>query len=355
MFVAFLSVFLSLYGLLNWYAVWRVAGLFGLKRGWWTVVVALFLALSFVAAMLLTRSAVQPLAKAVYIAAVVWMGSVFILACVLLLQEVMRLFLTLAPRQWGIVVLCTAAVLVAIALVFGNILTVKEVSIASERIKEPVRIVHLTDIHLGMVHGDAHVERIVQRTRALEPDIVVITGDLFDGPGEYDVRTLQRFDTLGVPVVFVYGNHEWYTGEKTIDELLAQTRMTVLRNGSTTMKGITILGIDDSDDKSAAVGERERLAKTDGFTLLLYHRPSPWRDMTGVDLQLSGHTHAGQIFPFTLLVLLAERPVIGLHERVDSTGRTSRLYVSPGTGTWGPPMRLGSANQIAVINLGPAS
>jgi predicted MPP superfamily phosphohydrolase len=346
----FFLVFLSIYGLLNYYVLWRLATLFAVKRNLTFYVLLAALTLSFLAAMLLESRASGALGSVAYFAAMTWAGTVFILACLLALHELVRLILPLAPRTYGLIVLAAGLILVIGSLVNGALLDVKEIVLTSPKIKEQLRLVQVTDIHLGPLRDDAYVARIIQKVKALQPDAVLITGDLIDGPGTYNPGTIQRFDSIGAPVFFVTGNHEGFAGTGIIKRLLNNTNIRWLRNESVNFKGIELIGIDDNDDRKAVAQTLARIPIDEKkYSLLLYHRPGAFAYLAGVDLVLSGHAHAGQIVPFNLIEYPLEHPVSGLHRRGNMT-----IYVSDGTGTWGPPMRLGSSNEITLITLKPA-
>jgi predicted MPP superfamily phosphohydrolase len=221
------------------------------------------------------------------------------------------------------------------------------------------RIVQLTDVHVGPTIGEDFIRQLVTKVNALEPDLVAITGDLVDG----SVAELGRFVApLGGlrakdGVYFVTGNHEYYSG---VDEWLAflsTLGIRVLRNERVAIggdSGFDLAGIDDASAAGYGHGHGSDLPRAvhgrdpDRALVLLAHQPKgiDLAERLGVDLQLSGHTHGGQIFPFTYLVKLVYPFIAGLYRR----GRI-QVYVSEGTGYWGPPMRVGTAAEITNIEL----
>jgi predicted MPP superfamily phosphohydrolase len=225
---------------------------------------------------------------------------------------------------------------------------------------EGYRIVQLSDIHVGPTIGRGFIDEIVQRVNSLQPDLVVITGDLIDG-------TVEQLSDLVAPLgqlkardglFFTTGNHEYYwPGLERWFAFLAGLGIRVLRNERVSIGGdggFELAGIDDIsasnyDDGHGADLERA-LAGRDASrpVVLMAHNPRQVEDARrlGVDLQLSGHTHGGQLFPMTFLVRLYMHYVAGLYE----VGRT-QLYVSRGTGYWGPPMRLGAPAEISELTL----
>ena len=225
---------------------------------------------------------------------------------------------------------------------------------------EAFRIVQLTDVHVGPILRREFLADLVARTNALEPDVVAITGDLVDGTVDElrdvvaplaDLRARQG-------VFFVTGNHEYYSGAEAWLAHLPTLGVRVLRNERVELRRgaevIDLAGIDDATAKDfgpphgadldrALAGRDARRA-----VILLAHQPRQVFDAErlGVDLQLSGHTHGGQIAPFGLFVRLVQPVVAGLGRFGPTT-----LYVSRGAGTWGPPMRLANPAEITVVEL----
>lgn len=214
-------------------------------------------------------------------------------------------------------------------------------------------IAHLTDVHIGPMIGREFAEVLVRRVNALRPDAVVITGDLVDGrlselrPHIEPLRSLRAHDG----VFSVTGNHEYYWNAEPWMEHIRSLGITVLRNERITLRdAIELAGVDDStaaEDVPRAVRGRDPARP---LVLLAHHPRTIERAMkAGVDLQLSGHTHGGQLLPLGWLARLFDPKVAGL-AKFGSTW----LYVSEGTGFWGPPLRVGTRCEIAAITLVPA-
>ncbi len=219
------------------------------------------------------------------------------------------------------------------------------------------RIVQLSDIHIGPILGRDFAAALVERCNALRPDLIALTGDLVDGSVKHLAEEVAPFARLRAPhgVYFVTGNHDHYSGVRDWVRVVAGLGLRVLRNERVTIEAngacFDLAGVDDHNG-SFEKGWREDLpAALDGRDperplLLLAHDPRTFkraREM-GVDLQLSGHTHGGQIWPFRYLVRLYTRWVSGLYREGDA-----QLYVSRGTGFWGPPMRLLEPAEITEI------
>lgn len=224
-----------------------------------------------------------------------------------------------------------------------------------------MRIVQISDLHTGPTMRRAYVQRVVDMTKQLAPDLIALTGDIVDGSVARlasQVAPLQAL-TAGGRAFFVLGNHDYYSGAARWTAHFEAMGFRVLRNDHVTIaRGAARLLIGGVDDFAARMsdpdaGPRPDLA-TDGaagpdFRLLLAHNPkiAPLAEQAGFDLQLSGHTHAGQFFPWTIVIHWIHGPhAAGLSRR----GRLW-VYVSAGTGTWGPPVRLGSWPELTLLRL----
>lgn len=220
---------------------------------------------------------------------------------------------------------------------------------------EGYRIAQITDLHIGHTIGRRYVERVVRLAERLAPDLVALTGDMVDGPVARlaaDVAPLERI-AAGGRAYFVLGNHDCYSGADAWIAKFREMGMRVLLNEPALVeKGGARLLIGGVVDPTFAA-PRPDLAAQGGeaahFRLLLAHNPriAPLGERAGFDLQISGHTHAGQFFPWTLAVRLVHAPhVAGLSRE----GRM-QVYVSAGTGTWGPPVRFGTSPELTLIRL----
>jgi uncharacterized protein len=215
------------------------------------------------------------------------------------------------------------------------------------------RLVQISDVHVGPLLRKDWVAHIVDRIRALSPDLVAITGDLVDGRVHElreHVAPLARIDARR-GVFFVTGNHEYYSGVEEWYAHLPSLGVRPLRNERVEVApGLELAGIEDptgDPDLSTALAGRD----PQSALVLLAHQPRQFPEAArrGVSLTLSGHTHGGQIWPFSWLVALAQPYLAGLHRRGDS-----QLYVSRGTGFWGPPMRVFAPAEITLLKLQPA-
>jgi predicted MPP superfamily phosphohydrolase len=284
-----------------------------------------------------------------HVASTFWLGLLFMFAFTLLGWDVVRQFVSVPREIAGPIIVAIALGAVIFGLMNARFLRTREVVIPTDKVEGEVRVAHLSDVHIGTFYSARFLERVVERTNSLDPDIVVITGDLADGGHPYTGETFAALNDLKAPVYYVTGNHEHYAGLSQVLSALDETKVTRLVNGMVEEKGIQIIGVDywaERDEVATAIdGNEIDPAK---FSLVLYHVPRQLKAIKErkVDLMLSGHTHAGQFFPFTVFSKMIWRKGKGLHD----LGGT-RLFVSHGIGTWGPPIRVGTSSMVALIRI----
>ncbi|MDP3283017.1 MAG: metallophosphoesterase [Desulfobacterales bacterium] len=218
-------------------------------------------------------------------------------------------------------------------------------------------IVQISDVHLGLIVREERLKRIIALINGASPDLLISTGDLVDGQINRMTGLAELLQDIrpGFGKFAVTGNHEMYAGLGQAIGFTERAGFRVLRNEGITAGGlINVVGVDDPATGgvtySQPVPEKSLLLKasSERFTLLLKHRPAVERESLGLfDLQLSGHVHKGQIFPFNLLTYLfyPVRTGFALYPQ------NSALYVSRGTGTWGPPIRFLAPPEVTVIEL----
>jgi predicted MPP superfamily phosphohydrolase len=345
----------------------------------WATAALIALAVSMPATMMVLRRVPPAWAAAVAWPVFVWMGLMFIAFLLVLLGDVVRLLVLLGARAGGGGLdpgrrLLLARVLGGGAGVAAGVvgayavhrararLEVTEVKVALPRLPlaaAGTTIVQITDLHVGATISRAFVEQVVAQTNALAPDLVAITGDLVDGSVDRLRDAVAPLAGLRARhgVFFVHGNHEYFSGARAWEAELRRLGIRVLLNERVTVgegaAALDVAGIDDwsgrrqggpGPDLARALAGRDPARPV----VLLAHQPKAIVEAARhrVDLQLSGHTHGGQIWPFGLFVKLQQPYVEGLHRH----GETF-IYVSPGTGYWGPPMRLGTRSELTRITL----
>jgi uncharacterized protein len=372
----FLLSFLLVYGSMHAYALFRAKTALAFGPGTTLALLPLLgvLLCAPIVTHQLSRHGYEDAARITAHAGYLWMGFLFFFVCLNLSADLLRLPLRAVGRG-GVAAsaaawiagrsafLCIAGLAVALsayAIVEATRIEVVRVRIVTDRLPPSVpslRIAQITDLHLGHIHRTGKAGEVAALVARERPDLFVSTGDLVDGEldGVEGLAEILR----GIPAprgkIAVLGNHEYYAG---IDRSIAFTRksgFTLLRDESLTIDdAVRIAGVDDpagarygragGTSEAALLGNRP-----DGrFTLLLKHRPKLDPATGGnFDLQLSGHTHHGQLFPFRLLTRLAY-PLLGGDHPVPGGGI---LHVSRGTGTWGPPMRFLAPPEITVVDI----
>jgi uncharacterized protein len=269
----------------------------------------------------------------------------------------------LAPRK----ALAGIGFAIAAATVWGAIeaktIRVRELHVAASQLPAgaaPVRLLQISDLHLSTYRGARLLGQVLRRAQAARPDIVVCTGDLIDSPYR-DLQDLaERFRTLQPPLGMysIFGNHEYYAGVDNANAFHGEAGFHVLRGEALDVGPyLRLAGVDDPAGRYTGAPCREDELPLLGsgaagrFVVLLKHQPRLRPDALGrFDLQLSGHTHGGQVFPFHWLVRALYPRFAGSFD----TPTRSRLYVSRGAGTWGPPLRLFAPPELTLIRIEPA-
>jgi len=223
-------------------------------------------------------------------------------------------------------------------------------SVSSDKIKKTYKLMHLSDVHAGS-RSKSFVEKMVTQAMQQQPDIIFITGDLLDSSA-VDANYLQPLKKFTCPVFLCLGNHERYENLQNAIDAIQANNVRVLRDESVSLDDLEIIGIDDAERHTQVESVLPSIKRSSGkFLILLYHKPQGFEFAANnsVDLMLSGHTHGGQIWPFGLLVRRQFPLISGKYQQ-----NTATLYVSEGTGTWGPVMRLGTKSEMTLITLAPA-
>jgi predicted MPP superfamily phosphohydrolase len=373
--ISFFFFVFAVYGSVHVYAFLKARNAlqFGLFAG---VVIAVFMLL-MIFALFLVRALedhdYEISARVLAYVAYFWMAVLFLFFCSSLLFDIGALltrtvgWLTQtdpfpyfpSARLSFFICLCISLVINLYGYFEASEIRIEHVRIVTTKLPpdiDRITIAQITDVHLGLIVRHERLEKMLALVRSEKPDILVSTGDLVDA----QINHLTGLGELlrGVKTPYgnyaITGNHEYYAG---IEKALAFTRdsgFTVLRNEARDVGPITLVGVDDRTavqmKLEKPMSERALLAKQnhDRFILFLKHQPRIDTSTIGLfDLQLSGHTHKGQIFPFTLLVRLTYPMIAGNYD----LGRRSLLHVSRGTGTWGPPIRFLSPPEVTVIEL----
>lgn len=295
-------------------------------------------------------------------------GVVFMLLLYLTLAFLLvRLVETAWPvrKAWsGTVALVAAAATTAAGVAQARSFRVREVEIAPPGLQARVTVMHLSDVHVGNHRGRDYLQRIVDSTNARAPDLVVITGDLLDAASAFAPGVLDPLVGFRAPVFYVGGNHEQEVDHGRAEQAVADRGVRVLRNEVVETHGLQLVGLrymrpdpetldlHPSNERATFKSVLPTLpVAADVPAVLLHHSPvgARYAAARGIDLMLAGHTHAGQVFPVTLIAALIFPVNRGLHVR-DGL----QIHVSPGTGTFLAPLRVGTSNEIDLLHLVPA-
>ncbi|MDY6820434.1 MAG: metallophosphoesterase [Deferribacterota bacterium] len=234
----------------------------------------------------------------------------------------------------------------------GNIV-IKKVYINSSKINKEVKIAYLSDIHLGITTLEGRVRKLIRQLKNINPDIIILGGDFIDGQHDNIDKYVNLFRDLNIRYgkYAVLGNHEYYAGRLYSEGIIKSAGFVLLNNESAIIKdlNICITGIEDIvSDKAKELNLLKSSYNNKCFNIYLKHKPIVnSKAINYFDLQLSGHTHNGQIFPFGLLEKLHYKYMSGLYKLKNNTF----IYVSKGTLTWGPPIRVLAKPEISLINI----
>lgn len=298
-----------------------------------------------------------------YRVAAILTGVMLYLVLSLLLMDLIHLFIKMKPLVFGISALTLTFVITVYGLWNATNIKLTHVEVTIKGLKEEVRVMHLSDLHVGHFRAKKYMQKLVDMSIAEAPDLVVITGDFFDGKIQLKMENLEPLKQFSVPIYFVEGNHDGYSGVKKIKGYLRETGVNVLENELEECGELQIVGLNhmqaDGDTHSIPPNPTEKSIRSVLSTLnidknrpaiLLHHSPDgmKYANEYGIDLYLAGHTHAGQLFPINFLNDLLFKYNKGLGEY-----KGSKIFVSQGAGTFGPPMRVGTKSEIILITLIP--
>ena len=362
--IIFILIFSSIYLGMHYYVYTRIITGLMLKVPAINYLKTFFLiaALSFVLSEYLSRHISTSWVKYFAYLGVIWIGIISISFSVFFISDIFKIFIHTQNFKYYSTICSIIAILLVTAFSLYNVsreIRIKEVKIKIDKVPKELSgftIVQLSDVHVDLLKSVKWLDDIVSKTNALNPDLIVITGDLID----YDLCNLEEYCKIlkklksKYGVYGITGNHEYYTGYEKFLNIAENINMKVLKNEKVTIAdSIELVGTNDEAGKRFPGGSPDlKLAlKGSDFkkpVILLAHRPTRFKEAVdlGVDLQLSGHTHAGQIPPVDLITKLIFKYPYGLHKL-----KSSYIYTTFGTGTWGPPMRLFSRSEIVKIIL----
>ena len=359
----FILAFLGFVVGVNIYFSKRFSWYFGISQIYKLYIAFALLTVFLLGGIIVFSNSVSPFGRLAYMLASVSMGFALYLIMSVIVVDLVHFIVKVHPVYYGITALALAAIVFICGIwnAYNPRTSYIEVPIAG--ITKEIRALHLSDVHLGHFRGKDYLQKVVDTAKKLDPDLVFLTGDLFDGKIRLDGDVISPLGQLEMPVYFVEGNHDGYSGAERIKQELRATGVIVLENEVTNWGEFQIIGLNYMPADSQALAMhgggkhstiKETLANLDinkeKPSILLHHSPVGihYASEQGVDLYLAGHTHGGQLFPVNHIVKLMFRYSGGLHEY-----NGTQVYVSRGTGTFGPPLRVGTRSELAVFNLKP--
>ena len=375
----FLFTFFLIYASIHLYAYLKIkaAFAFGITTSIFLISFMVIMVFAPIVIRLSEKQGLEFFARLMSYAGYTWMGLLFLFTSASIIIDIYHFLIYLSGlilRKDLIAFIPSSRISFFIPLILSILIAIygsfeaknirtERIMIRSHKIPESIgrlRIVQISDVHLGLIVRKERLEKILKEVKGVEPDLLVSTGDLVDGQinGLPGLAELLRDINPRYGKFAITGNHEFYAGLKQAMDFTEKAGFTILRGEGLTIAGLfNIAGVDDPAGKNYGlfreVEEKKLLSglPTEKFTLFLKHRPFLDRNAIGLfDLQLSGHTHKGQIFPLGLITRLFYTADSGYLALQDN----SHLYVSRGSGTWGPPIRFLSPPEVTMIEILPA-
>lgn len=336
---------------------------FGIDQTWLAYVgTSLLVVLFFVGSVAFVNST-GAVGHTLYKIASIVMGVYLFLILSFLVVDAISLVLNIAPKTYGIIGMGIALIVSIFGYWNSTNIRLTELNIPIKGLEKEIKAVHLTDTHIGHFRVNGFLQKIIDKTNAQNPDVIFLTGDYLDSKYALNKMHFEPLRQLKAPMYFVDGNHDKATDNDSIMALMRSVGVTVLENETTHFNGLQIVGLnhmlaDRNSFDMHASGDNPTVDETlqklnidrDKPTVLLHHAPNGiiHANQYGIDLYLAGHTHAGQIFPFNLFANLIFEYNRGLHDY-----KGTKVFVSEGIGTMGPPFRVGTKSEIVSLTLSP--
>ncbi len=363
-----ITMFLVFVGIIvgaNIYLAKRFTMFFSFGATWPLYVLFPAITIFMMFGMFTTINAVSSTGHIIHITASVTVGFVLYLLISTIAVDAFGLLFKIKPLYSGLSAISLALLITVYGLWNATNIRISEVDIPIMGLEKSIKAVHLTDTHIGHMRDGGDLQKIVDMINEQNPDVVFFTGDLLDSKIQLKNESLDPLGNLQSPIFFVEGNHDEYTGVDVIKDYLRKIGVIVLENevkewDHLQIVGLTYMNADenttgphtDPNGKNVKGILKELPIDSNKPSVLLHHGPNGigYANEAGIDLYLAGHTHGGQIWPITHIAGLMFEYNKGLH---DYNG--TKVYVSQGTGTFGPPMRVGTYSELTVLNLVPGS
>lgn len=325
--------------------------------------VFVFLAVSFILSVIFASNFNNLLSRTLYTLSVTWLGFLGYLFLSSVVFSLCTLFAKLIDKPVNIVGMILIAVSIIggiYGLIHARQIVVSEISVEVPNLPESWkgrRLVLVADMHLGQVNSRAFATKVVEKINSLSPDIVLMPGDLYDGVKVDEIDIVEPLRALRATfgTYFSTGNHENFGDNSKFLSAVSGTGIKVLNDEMIVVDGLQIIGVDDTTSTNRETFSRvvEGLGIDRGVaSILMKHQPNLLEipHDAGISLQVSGHTHRAQMFPFGYIPKLIYK---GFDYGLNTFGTDSSLKVitTSGVGTWGPPMRVGTDSEIMLVTL----
>jgi predicted MPP superfamily phosphohydrolase len=358
--ILFLILFLGLLTGGDIYLSKRFAFFFSVEKTGLLYITFTFLIVFMLSGMFIFMNRSSVVSSYIYTIAAVITGIMLYLLLSTILFDLLNFLLKMPPKVQGLLSLSFAVLISLFGIWNASKIRISERDVVLSGLTENLKAVHLSDIHLGHIRGKGYLEKTVKKVNEQDPDLIFITGDLFDGKKLINKDEFSPMQELNAPVFFVEGNHDVYSDVDNIKAFLKNQGIHVLENEIELQRGIQIVGLNHMrpDNESADIHAPKGNTIKDVLqtlhinkkkpSVLLHHSPDgiQYANKAGIDLYLSGHTHGGQLFPGNLIVNLVYK-----YSKGEAVYKNTKIIVSQGSGTWGPPMRVGTKSEIIVLNL----
>lgn len=360
---AILVIILVIFVLSVIYLSKKIILVFGIENSGMVYTAMSAIAIAFLFGFGAFMNATGALEHTLYKVAAIIMGVYLFLVLSFLVTDSIGIFVKLPPVTYGMIGFGLAFLVSVYGYWNAANTRITHVNVPMQGLHQEMKAVHLTDIHIGHFRTHGFLQQLVDKTNAQNPDVIFLTGDYLDSRFALQKKHFEPLKQLNAPVFFVDGNHDHATNNDSIVALMRSVGVNVMANEVTHFNGLQIIGLNHmlADRNSLdmhASGHNPTIEETlprlninnEKATVLLHHAPNGIKHANkfGVDLYLAGHTHAGQIFPFNFFAHLMFEYNRGLHDF-----KGTKVYVSEGIGTFGPPFRIGTKSEIISFTLSP--
>src|ERR1035437_271980 len=361
--IVFASIMALVISLVHFIIYKLIVTIFYFSVTWriFTGVILAVLGISFIIASILTFYFNNSFTSFLYTISASWIGFaiyLFLFSCLFfLVLGILQIFnLNITTQYFGILCLLLAIIFGVYGIIHARQIIIKDINVTIPNLPvdwQGKKAVWISDLHLGAVYDKNFAQNIVTKINEINPDILFIVGDLYDGTKTDETDIIKPFKKLhpALGTYFITGNHEEFRNNKIYLDAIKNIGIHVLNNEMTTIDGVQLIGVDDKD--STNITEFNIILSSLNIdkskpSILLKHQPSQLAEAAkaGISFQISGHTHKAQMFPLNIFTSLIYKGYdYGFH-KVDKMD----VFTSSGVGTWGPPMRVGSDAEIVVFN-----